>query len=258
VNDVGRSPALTLGSAVAALRRHYGESARPISRDPFQLILWEQVGYLVPDAQRRRAFLTLRREVGLRPADLLAASRGQLETIARLGGSIAVRARAARLRESAELVVSKWDGDLRAALRLPVREARRALGEFAMIGEPGAERILVITKRARLLPLDSNALRVLQRLGLAPEMRDYRSTYRRAQELLASSLPRSHQGLISASGLLRLHGQELCRRGAPACDRCPLRAACPSSTLRRPTRAIGLASRAARRGSRRPGAGPGL
>ena len=221
---------LPLRSVIATLRRQYGKPAPPVSRDPFRLILWEQVGYLVPDSQRRRAFSALRSEVGLEPAAILAAPRGKLEAITRLGGPIAVRIRASRLRDSAELVLGQWDGDLRAALRLPLPQARRALAQFPMIGEPGADKILVVTKRARLLPLDSNALRVLRRLALTPDAKDYRTTYRRAQETLAPALPNDPQWLFSAYGLLRRHGQELCRRTAPACSRCPLRVHCPSSS----------------------------
>ncbi len=221
---------IPLRSVVTALWCHYGEPSPPISRHPFDLILWEQVGYLVTDVERRRAFSALRRDVGLKPADILAAPASKLETITRLGGPIAFRARASRLRESAELVLGRWNGNLRAALRLPVPKARRALAQFPMIGEPGADKILVFTKSARLLPLDSNGLRVLQRLGLTPDARDYRTAYRRAQEVLALALPTDHNWLISAYGLLRLHGQELCRRNAPACSRCPFRARCPSSS----------------------------
>ena len=227
---------LTLRSAVTALRRHYGKPPAPVSRDPFQLILWEQVAYLVPDSQRRRAFSALRRDVGLRPAAILAAPSAKLEAITRLGGPIAARVRASRLRESAELVLGKWDGDLRAALRLPVPQARRTLAEFPMIGEPGADKILVFTKKARQLPLDSNALRVVRRLGLTPEAKDYRSTYRRAQEVLAPAWDNGYDWLIAASSLLRLHGQELCRRSAPACGHCPLRAGCPASEARAQSR----------------------
>ncbi len=167
---------LSLRSAVATLRRLYGRLPSPISRDPFHLLLWEQVAYLVPDIQRRRAFAALRTEVGLRPTALLAAPIAKLEAIARLGGSIAVRVRASRLRKSAQLVLGRWEGDLRAALRPPRPQARRALAEFPMIGEPGADKILVFTGKARLLPLDSNALRVLLRLGLTRQMKDYRAT----------------------------------------------------------------------------------
>ena len=211
---------------LTTLRRHYGEPPRPISRDPFRLILWEQVAYLVPDVQRRRAFAALRSQVGLIPQALLAAPAAKLHAIARLGGPIAVAVRAARLRQSAELVVGRWDGDLRTALRLSLPEARKALTGFATIGEPGADKILVIAKRARLLPLDSNGLRVLGRLGLTTEEKDYRATYRRAQTTLAPVLPKGSEALFAAYSLLRLHGQELCRRSRPQCSRCPLRKKC--------------------------------
>jgi len=110
---------IPLRSVITTLRRYYSEPSPPISRDPFHLILWEQVGYLVPDIQRRRAFAALRTKVGLQPADIVSAPEHKLETITRLGGPIAFRARASRLRESAELVLGRWNGDLRAALRLP-------------------------------------------------------------------------------------------------------------------------------------------
>ncbi len=96
---------LSLRSVITTLRRHYGEPARPVSRDPFHLVLWEQVAYLVPDAQRRRAFAALRTTVGLHPTAIVAAPPSKLETIAGMGGSIAVGVRASRLRESAELVL---------------------------------------------------------------------------------------------------------------------------------------------------------
>jgi endonuclease III len=222
----------SLRSILNALRRYYGSPPRPVSRDPFSLVLWEQVAYLVPDAQRQRAYAALRTQVGLTPAAILAAPAATLRAIARRGGSIAVAIRAVRLRHSAELVVGRWDGDLRVALRLPVAQARKALSQFAMIGEPGADKILVFAGRARMLPLDSNGLRVLGRLGLIPNEKDYRSTYRRAQEILARALPKANDSLIAAYHLLRRHGQELCRRSEPACGGCPLRAGCAFGSQR--------------------------
>ena len=220
---------------VDRLRRYYGRPQAPVSHNPFHLILWEQVAYLVPEAQRRKAFAALRTQVGLTPVAILAAPAAKLQAIARLGGSIAANTRAARLRQSAELVVGRWDGDLRSALHLPLARARRALAQFAMIGEPGADRILVLTETARLLPLDSNGLRVLGRLGLITGARDYRATYRRAQEMLAPGLPGSYDWLASAYSLLRQHGQELCRRSAPRCEVCPLRMRCAFAQAPRTT-----------------------
>jgi len=226
----GRRPGrevATLEAVLRALRKYYGKPRAPISSDPFKLVLWEQVAYLVPDVRRREAYTALAKSIGLAPARILAAPGPKLLAVTRLGGSIAAPQRVGRLRRSAEIVADRWQGNLRRALKLPLPQARRALAAFPMIGEPGADKILLFSKSARLLPLDSNGLRVLQRLGLAPEARDYRTAYRRAQESIAAFLPRTHQALIQAYSLLREHGQVLCRRAAPRCPECPLRPVCP-------------------------------
>jgi len=219
---------LRLKSALAALRRYYGTPRRPVSQEPFPLILWEQVAYLVPDTQRHAAYAALRSQVGLTPRAILRAKAATLRAITRRGGAIAAPARAARLRRSAEIVVGRWDGDLRTALKLPEAQARGALAQFPMIGEPGADKILAFTRTVRVLALDSNALRVLQRLGLVPEAKDYRTAYRKAQAVLSLQLPATYPALIAAAQLLRQHGQTLCRRSAPDCPRCPLRPDCPA------------------------------
>ena len=219
-------PPPTLAWVIPALRRRYGAPPAPISRDPFHLVLWEQVGYLVPDAQRARAFAALKSQVGLTPQAIRIAPVRTLEAIARLGGSIAAPDRARRMADSARRAIQDWDGDLRAALKLPLPQARRALAAFAMIGEPGADRILATAGGARLLPLDSNALRVLARIGLIREAKDYRTTYRDAQAALAPALPKDGAAILAAAHLLRQHGQTLCRRSVPACDECPLRTRC--------------------------------
>jgi endonuclease-3 len=222
---------VSLTEALRRLRKFYGKPPRPNSTDPFRLILWEQVAYLAPDSRRRAAYAALRDRVGLSPAAILATSDATLQQVTRLGGSIAAVERAARMRRSAELVLES-DRTLKASLRLPLPEARRALAAFPMIGEPGADKIMVFTKSARLLPLDSNGLRVLERLGIAPGGRDYRAAYRGAQAAVHAKLPKTHAALIDAYHLLREHGQELCRRSAPRCVACPLRAQCPVGAAR--------------------------
>lgn len=178
-----------LTAVLRTLRTHYGKPPRPISSDPFHLILWEQVAYLAPDSRRQLAYAALQHRVGLTPGAILGASTATLQAVARLGGPIAARERAARIRASAERVLGNWDGNLRTALKLPPPRARRALASFPMIGQPGADKILLFSKTARLLALDSNGLRVLQRLGLVPEAGDYRTAYRAAQAALAPQLP---------------------------------------------------------------------
>lgn len=65
---------MLLAAVIDALRHQYGDPAPPISSDPFELILWEQLAYLAHDVQRRVAFERLRAEVRLSPLAILAAS----------------------------------------------------------------------------------------------------------------------------------------------------------------------------------------
>lgn len=212
---------------VNALSRHYGAPSPPVTTDPFALILWEQVGYLADDAKRLLAFTRLETEVGLTPTRVVEASRPQLVAIATAGGSIAAEQRAERMQQSARVVLEEWGGDLTRLLDLPEAKAKRALTRFPMIGAPGAEKILLITKRRRGLALDSNGLRVLVRLGYGRAMTNYAAMYRGVQSGIEGEVRADYRWLWKAHQLLRRHGQELCKHRVPVCGACPLRAECP-------------------------------
>jgi endonuclease III len=201
-------------------------------RDPYRLILWEQVAYLTGDAQRAKAFAELERRVGLAPHEILAAPITTLREIVRVGGSIGVPQRAARLHEVAERTLGEWDGDLDAVLELPFPQARRALTRFPSIGEPGAEKILLLAGAYPVLALESNGLRVLRRLGYGRDLKSYQQTYRLVQGLAEKELRRSVPVRREAFGLLRQHGQTLCKNSAPRCGGCPLVIHCPTGRAR--------------------------
>jgi endonuclease III len=220
-------PRIRVAEIIETLSRTYGEPKGPPSLDPFHLILWEQVAYLADDARRLEAYRLLEKATGLRPEAIAAAPRSTLLRVARHGGAIAAEDRASRLKESAVLVLSRFGGDLRAALRrLPVAGARKALRDFPMIGEPGADRILLLTRTAPLFAVESNGLRVLLRLGFGTEHRDYRRSYQSVMTAMEGDLPSDYEGMISAHLLLRLHGQEMCKRTKPVCSTCPLHPKC--------------------------------
>jgi len=206
-----------------ALRALYGAPAEHLS-DPFELILWENVAYLADDAKRAEAFALLRRETGLIPARILAAPKSLLVEVARHG--ILAGDRAERLREISTIVLETFTGDLSAALDGPPRDAAKALRRFPSIGEPGAEKILLFARKVPHLALESNGLRTLLRLGYGTESKSYSASYRSAQAAAAAELPEDFDVRIEAHQLLRRHGQELCRRTAPICERCPVTRIC--------------------------------
>jgi endonuclease III len=209
------------------LRRHYGPQPTLAPKDPFQLLIWEYVAYLADDTKREETFRELKSAVGLSPKEIAAAPLPILAAVARKGGSIAPAERASKMREVATTVRDRWGGSLRGVLKLPYAEARRALKAFPSIGPPGADKILLLTGAQPILALDSNALRVLLRLGYGRDDKNYGKSYASAQTAAMEELPRTVPALKEAFELLQHHGRELCRRNHPECTICPVRSVCP-------------------------------
>jgi endonuclease III len=218
---------LSLSEAGAALAKHAGPPEPPPTSDAFELVLYENVAYLAPPARRREAFELLRATVGTTPAAILAAKPKALARVTAKGILAATFAK--KLRACARLVADELGGDLDAALDGPLDAAQRVLRKLPGIGQPGAEKILLFSGRAALLAPESNGLRVLVRLGLVRDAGSYAKTYAAARALGAGLPPRR---LRDAHLLLRRHGETLCKRTAPRCPECPLRARCDYARAR--------------------------
>ncbi len=216
---------LRLDGIIAALEKHYGKPRKPPVLDPLGLVLFENVAYLVDDEQREKAFAALKRNVGLTAKKIADASDEKLLAVARVGGMLP-EMRVGKLRMIAQLVQYKFGGDLRPVLKLPYRQAVKALRVFPGIGQPSAEKILCFTGAYPVLGLESNGLRVLLRVGYGQESKNYSATYRSAQQALRGQLPDDCAWLTKAHLLLRQHGQALCKRSQPQCEACPLREGC--------------------------------
>jgi endonuclease III len=125
-------------------------------------------------------------------------------------------------------VIKKWNGHLETALKLPVAEARRELTKYPGVGGPGAERILLLTGTHPILGLESNSLRVLQRLGYGDVNAPWDEGYRDTQAAVESELPRTVLARRAAYLVLRQHGRTVCRRTVPHCPECPVVDDCPT------------------------------
>jgi endonuclease-3 len=215
----------TLTKHLDALAKLHGEPKLQTVRDPFELILKENVAYLVSDERRAEAFKALKARVGVKPERILAAPQDVLLEIAQLGGMLP-KGRVDKLKQAAELAVEQG-GDLRAILKEPLAKARRVLKKFLGVGDPGAEKILLFSHTHPFLALESNGLRVLLRLGYGSEKGAYAKQYKSAQEAAGKEIEEACAPRMRAHLLLRLHGQTLCKRSAPECGACPLSKSCP-------------------------------
>ncbi len=214
-----------LSKLIARLAKFYGQPQPPVTTDPFELILFESVAYLVSDDRRAEAFELLRKTVGTKPHQVLSASHNALLRVTELGG-MQPEKRAARLREIALIAMNEFGGDLSEALQLPLPKAKKALQKFPSIGEPSAEKFLLFTRSYPVLGLDSNGLRVLLRLGFGEEKKNYSASYRSVQEAIKDQLTDDYDWLMDAHLLLRQHGKELCKTNRPLCEKCPVKKSC--------------------------------
>ena len=215
----------TFTGIVQQLRKHYGEPPAPQAQGPFELVLWENACYLLPDERRLEVFETLRHKVGLSAAAIDAATDRVLLPIAMRGG-MRPEMRVFRWREIAAITLNQYGANLDSILNLPYAAAKKALKQFPTIGDPGAEKILLLCGVSSGLPLDSNGLRVLRRLGWGHEQKNYEATYRSVQEALKAEIPGDNEHRKEAHLLLRLHGKTLCKDKSPLCHECPVARQC--------------------------------
>ncbi len=209
--------------AVARLEASHGTPSPPAARDPFAAVVWENAAYLVDDERRRRVFERLREAVGITPETLLAMPEDELARLIAEGGMLPAH-RAAKVQKAAAIAAEIGVEELRR--QAAAGTGARLLRRFPGIGEPGADRLMLLVGGKRTLAPDSNALRVLVRLGFGEESDGYTAQYRSTARAVEQQLPEDFDWLLRAHQLLRRHGQEVCKRSAPRCEVCPLTRLC--------------------------------
>lgn len=204
---------------------------RPVPTEPLQMILWENIGYLIDDDRRAELFEAFRTSIGLNAAAIDAADEARLMPLARRGG-MRPETRVARWRTIARIVLTQCGGDLEGALRSrPLAKARALLKSFPVIADPGADKILLFSGLAPQPSLESNGLRSLARLGFFEEQTSYDRSYRAAIRVLAEGGKVERAWLVDAHLLLRELGKTTCRRGEPICPACPLDELCAHAAV---------------------------
>jgi endonuclease-3 related protein len=234
--DGGRNHLPNISVILEALEKMYGPQQAAGPADPYEMIIYLNCGYPATDASCSKGFDALKREVGLNPKEILAASKTNLAKLLRLGGIVSEQ-RAERLQEIARKVKSGYGGDLKAVLKKWVQEekkqpgkgirgAKKILREFPVIGEPSAEKILLFSNLAPVAAVPSACVEVPARLWFGKAGKNYAADYRAAREILNVGLPAAFAARQRAYLLLKKHGQQTCKRSNPRCEVCPLTGQC--------------------------------
>ena len=216
---------LNVASVLDKLEAHYGplEPCWPV--DPYEFLIWWHCGYPASDATCAKGWNALRREVGIEPRTILAASQAKLAHALRAGGMVP-ELRAMRLHQIAQRVMHEFDGDLTAGLAASASDVRKALKKFPGIADPGADRILLFGHLQPVAAVPSNCPQVLVRIQFGLERENYGVNYREAQKMIEAELTKQFQSRRRAYLLLKEHGQTICKRSKPKCDQCPVSANC--------------------------------
>ena len=163
--------------------------------------------------------------MGLTAEAIWNADHATLLPLAKMGG-MRPETRVFRWREIARITLTQFEGDLDRLLQGPYAQAKKALKQFPTIGDPGAEKIQMFCGATAGLPLESNGLRVLTRVGYGRSQKNYGAMYRSAQDAIRPEFPKDAAGLTRAHLLLREQGKTLCKANQPMCGDCPAAQLC--------------------------------
>lgn len=214
---------------VSRLERHYGTPARLRTTDPFDMVLWECCAYLVDDGRRRKVYDRLISATGGNPERIAAMKPAALAQVITEDGGMRPAMRAEKLQRAADLVLDAGRRALTALCRSDPQRARMILKKSPGIGDPGADKILMVQGSLKSLAPESNAARVLCRLGFGTPDPRYDRMYRSVIAGTTPELPDDPAWWVKAHRLLRQHGQVLCKTSAPLCGECPLAPRCPGA-----------------------------
>lgn len=215
----------SVAQILEALEGFYGLQEAPWPADPYEYLVWLHCGYPASDARCARGWASLKKNVGVTPERILAATDAELTEALTPGGMVPAL-RAQRLREVAARVVESCGGDLAGALAgSGAEKARKFLKKFPGIGDPGADRMLLFAGIEAVAAAPSNCPHVLVRIRRGLERENYGVTYQEAQEELGS-VPANFAARQRAFLLLKRHGQEICKAAKPRCGKCPVEGVC--------------------------------
>lgn len=205
-----------LTQVLDALEELYGPQKAAGPADPYEMILFVNCGYPATDASCSKGFDALKREVGLKPEEILAAPKPRLAKLMRLAG-IVPELRADRLKEIARSAKDQFGANLKAVLKKclqeekkqagkGIRAAKKVLQEFPVIGEPSAEKILLFSRLAPVAAVPSAFVGVPIRLWFSEPDKNYAADYNKARNFLSAVLPENFEARQRAYLLLKKHG----------------------------------------------------
>lgn len=157
----------------------------------------------------------------LTPAAIGAARPARLQSLIRSSGYF--RQKTKTLKAFVRFLEREFGGSLKRMFETPTAELREKILGVRGIGPETADSILLYAGERTVFVVDAYTHRILARHGLSHGKRDYEAT----RALFENSLPREAALYNEFHALIVNTGKNWCRKSAPDCERCPLRALLP-------------------------------
>ena len=132
------------------------------------------------------------------------------------------KAKTRKLKEFAEFIEVRFDGDLERLFALPIDEMREELLSVWGIGEETADDIILYGAKKPSFVIDAYTKRLLGRLGWEIEGKRYADF----QQLFHDCLPHDEYLFNEYHALIDYHVARFCKKN-PICDKCVLAEQCP-------------------------------
>lgn len=177
-------------------------------------------------ANVEKALHNLRTAGALSPAALHSLDVQEIARLIRPSGYYNTKAR--KLKAFAEMLASRFRGDLDALLALPEATLRSLLLSTYGVGPETADSILLYAAGRPVFVIDAYTRRVFSRLGIRPK----EDTYHDWQTLFIASLEPDAALFNEYHALIVRLAKDVCRK-RPSCHLCPLLDDCPTGSLSR-------------------------
>lgn len=217
-------------SQFAALEKRYGSlwwhEEPEFWKEPFKNLVFTVLSQNTSSENCSRAYKSLSEKFAITPNAIIKADIRDIKRAIKSGGLYNIKAK--RLKELAEAVVEKFNGDLTPLLALPKEKAKQKLLELPGVGNKTAD-VLLTTRHTyrKVIPIDTHMNRIAKRLGLVKSDAKYDDI----QNALMKFIPSKYRE--RGAGLLWLLAKHTCKPHNPRCYECIIAPLCKSAVKKK-------------------------
>lgn len=194
------------------------------AQTPFEVIVGAILTQSTAWGNVERAIANLRSARMLTPAAMFQVRTSRLAELVRPSGYF--RQKAKKLKAFVRFLQTEYGGSLKRMFRTPTLELRKKLLSVHGIGPETADSILLYAGNHPVFVVDAYTHRIFGRHGITEGKPDYEGV----RALIETSIPQQPELFNEFHALIVNTGKNWCRKGAPRCEKCPLRSLLPANS----------------------------